>query len=463
MRAFIGMLQATHMRSLFVTLSVAGVVVSSGALNASPAPAVSSVLPNGITLVTRADRTAPRIAISLVVRAGVGDETAETAGWRRLLTEAMLRASLRGSASQTARTMSQLQREAEAAGGRSGAGVTDDVIEFWATGASGNASQLLDLLLSVVQSPRLGDQDIKAARDRLLSRLDTENDDVARRAIAALRSQLYRDARGELTAYGLPENGTEASLNALTADRVRDYYKSYFQPARFVIAVTGDFDEARLKARLANAATAPQTPVAGGATPYFAPPNGGQPPLVVRQMNTPGAWIFISYPVPGLHDADQPAVRVLAAALGESSSSRLSQRLLSSRPLSRRAGATAAQVAVQYAPRRFSSEFIAFAQSDAQHVEDVKNAMLDEVRKLRETPLSKMELARAKNYVQGNWAVEREGLHERAFRAAFAPAVGATSDTDWPARVGAVTAEDVRRVAAKYMQAYAVALIMPEE
>jgi predicted Zn-dependent peptidase len=37
------------------------------------------------------------------------------------------------------------------------------------------------------------------------------------------------------------------------------------------------------------------------------------------------------------------------------------------------------------------------------------------------------------------------------------------NDWDWPARVAAVTAADVRRVAQRYLNDYAVALIMPED
>jgi predicted Zn-dependent peptidase len=109
-------------------------------------------LPGGLTLVTRVDRNAPRVAISLLVRAGAVDETSNDAGWRRLLTETMLRASLPENGD-GAITGLQMQKLAEDAGGRIGATVGDDVIEFWATGDSRNASTLARLVADCGAAP----------------------------------------------------------------------------------------------------------------------------------------------------------------------------------------------------------------------------------------------------------------------------------------------------------------------
>jgi len=460
-----------HKPTLFL-LSVLGVLaVYAWPVVAAPAPVVATTLPNGITLLTRTDHTSPRVAISLLVRAGAANETEATAGWRRLLTDAMLRASLRspapstgGASAANARTAVEMQRAAEVAGGSIGAIVSDDFIEFWGAGTSADASQLMDLVLALAWQPRLADKDIDGARQRLLARIDDEADVVALRAVAALHSQLYRDARGELAAYGLPSGGTAESLAAVTNQEIRDLHNTYFRSGRFVVSVVGDVDVKALRARLGKIATGGGPAlVATGTVPYFQPPNVAQPPLVVRQMQTPSAWVFISYSVAGFSSGDEPALRVLAAVLGESSRARLPRRLLSKSLLPDMSGAVALQAVVQFTPRRFASEIVAFAQTGTQNVDAVKNAILDEVSKLRDKPVSASELETAKRYVRGAWAVEREGLRERAFQAAFAAAAGGAPDTTWPDRVATVTAADVQRVARKYLQAYAVALIMPEE
>src|SRR5687768_4663871 len=82
-----------HKKTGFVTaLLLALSAVHVAPVAAVPAPAALTSLRNGITLIASTDHIAPRISVSLLVRAGAADETPRTAGWRRLLTDSMLRA-----------------------------------------------------------------------------------------------------------------------------------------------------------------------------------------------------------------------------------------------------------------------------------------------------------------------------------------------------------------------------------
>ena len=447
-------------------------LLSVSALNApvqaAPAPETQINLPSGQTLILRPDHTAPRVAISLQVRAGAANETVENAGWRRLLTDAMLRAA-RAPGSQEFITGLQLQRMADTLGGQVGAAVGDDNIAFSLSGSSAKLPELLALIQTLVEHPRLSDADIDRARRGLLARLDEENNDVSERASTAIRERLYRDERGELVAYGLPGGGSLQSLNALTGERVRELHQRYFAASRQVIAIAGDFDPAAVQELLPK--TSPSGPVAFPSySPYFATPDVKQPPLVVRQMETPGAWVFITYTTGGSQDvgaADWPALQVLAAALGKSPQARLPKRLLDTR--SRNVALpTAETLVIDFAPRRFRGEFVLFALTSINQVEGVKNVMLSEVQRLKDTPLSASELAGARNFARGAWATDRQTLQERAYQSAltFSLTAGVNQtpllDSSWPARLQKVSAADVQNAAKKYLNAYAVALMLPQ-
>jgi predicted Zn-dependent peptidase len=416
-------------------------------------------LSNGITFVTRPDTIAPRVGLSLVIRTGAADETPETAGWRRLLVNAMLRGTPKGyelPAGSTLDDAEALPRAAEKAGGALGATVGDDFVEIYAVGDSQKAEGLLDLALAFWQKPRLSDEDLKNARERTQSQLEADDLDTAGKTQAALRSQIFRDARGELSAYGLPDFGTTESLAKLSDEKLRALHATRLATGRLTVAATGAFDAAALRQKLESL---PASASGEPKTPFFAPPKAGAPALVVRELPIPSAWVFVSYPLAGNTNNDAAALRVLAAALGDSSKARLPGRLLKSQIMG--SSPVASTVAAQFIPRRYAGEMVLYAQTGPQNVERVKNALLDEIRKVRETPLSALELESAKVYARGSWSIERQNLRERAFQTALGPALGAPADTTWPARLQSVSSADVQRVAKKYLGSYAVALVMP--
>jgi predicted Zn-dependent peptidase len=430
---------------------------------AQPVAAKSSSLerlPNGITFIARPDKIAPRAAISLVLRVGAADETPQTAGWRRLLVNAMLRGVPKGYESSVTglEATEALPRAAEKVGGTLGATVGDDFVEIFVVGDAEKAPELLDFALAFWKNPRLSDADIDAARERTQNQIEADDLDTAGKTQAALRSQLFRDARGELSAYGLSDFGTTASLASLSNEKIRAFHAQKLVSARLTAAATGNFDAAALREKLKNQ---PALLPRDAAPPSFARPKAGSPALVVRELPVPSAWVFVSYPLAGNTQNDAATLRVLAAALGDAKDARLPARLLKSRPLG--SAPSAISVAAQFIPRRYGGELVLYSQTGPQNVERVKNALLDEIRRLRDAPLSNSELQSAKTYARGTWSIERLGLRERAFQTALAPALGGPLDTTFPTRLQSVTSAQIQAAAKKYLQAYAVALVMPGE
>lgn len=421
--------------------------------------APAQTLPSGVQFVTSLDRTAPRVAISLLIGAGAADETPDTAGWRRLLVGALIRSAPQGYDEGASETEKQeaLTRAAEQLGGTLSVSVGDDVTEFSVVGESARGVDLLKLALALLQNPRLSDEDLNKARERQLDRVDAEDLDVNNRIETGVRSQIFRDASGDLTGYGLPDNGTQSSLQALDNAALRAL-QAKFARAPLTVAAAGDVDVAGMRAVLeVLPARAPITPAA----PAFAAPKVGAPPLVVRELPTDGAYVFVSYPLADFQPADAPAMRVLVAALGDAKGARLAARLSNGNLVKN--APQAEEVGAQLLPRRYANEVLLTAQTDAQSVDGVKNVLLDEVRKLREGTLSATELQRAKAYARGDWSLERQGLRARAFLTGLPVATGQTPDATWLARLDAVSAADVKRVANQYLKPYAVALVMPKQ
>jgi predicted Zn-dependent peptidase len=93
------------------------------------------------------------------------------------------------------------------------------------------------------------------------------------------------------------------------------------------VAGAGDLNMPALRARLEKLAVTAETPIAPVPPSLFALPGKSDPVLIVRQVPTRDAWVFVSFRVAPSTSADAPALRVLAAALGEEPNARLQRRV----------------------------------------------------------------------------------------------------------------------------------------
>lgn len=412
-------------------------------------------LPNGFRFVSKEDRESPRVALSLQVRVGASDENAQNAGWRRLYAGAALRG-VPASFDRKVQTDDGfgLTRLAEDAGGTAGITVSDDVIEFWAVGDSGRAPQLLELLLQMWQSPRLSDDDIARTRTRLSEQLDAQDLDLASQTNAALRSQEFVDASGQPVSYGLSEIGTTASLAFLTPERVRELRQKVAQSPATLSAV-GDVNEAALRARL-NQLPAPLAVPAPA--PQFKAVGTTKPVRITRDVPVQIAFIFLSYPLGHVRAEDAPTLRLLSAALSDIPNARLTKRLLGG-------GAGAPQalsLSSQFVQRRDGSELLISAQTAPARVQAVTRAIVEEVRRLREAPLSPGEFAEARDFARGDWALSRQSLRDRAFLVGQTLTNVGAPDGLWPGLLAASSPQRAQAVAKRTLGSYAAAFVVPK-
>jgi zinc protease len=438
------------MKIMFKKLFLAVIVA---ALSFTPVfAAPTQTLPNGIPLIVDPVQMAPYVSMTVLIKAGAADETAETAGWRQLLASAMMRATANG---KEVLEGPQLTQAAEAAGGQINAQVLDDAIAFTAAGDSAAQEELANLLLNVVLHPRLSDADFSAARSGMLRNLNAADRNGVpdhSRATEALQALLYRDANSkEPITYGLPPEGTVDSLAALTDDKLKSLYQKYFASAHMIISVSGDIDRSDLEKVFSQVPVV--TADAQSATLHYSAI--APAPSQTIQMNTPAPWILLGFRInsAAISSAkDLAALRVLTAALAETAPSLLSQKLLS--PVGKNP-ALADQVSGQLSIRKEGSELMLAVQSDAAHLAASKTAVLQVVNDLKTKSLSAAQIEAAILYAQGDWASTRDSSTIRAVLAGYAKVQGIFPDDQWPTQLKSVTAADVQNVAKRYLNQYA--------
>jgi zinc protease len=409
---------------------------------AAELPVARRVLPSGMTVVVREDPGVGVVAASLQVRAGSMFETEQTAG----LTHFVQRVLLRGTDRRSARALAEA---AEELGGSLEASGEVESAEVRVAAIARQWEPLLALLAEVVLEPTFPAAEVERERGLLLGQLQTRADNPFPRAF----DTALRDVYGAHP-YSWPPLGRRESVTQVTREALVAHYRAIYRPDRMVLAVSGNVPRAAVIAAAERLFR--RLPAAGGAPapPGVDPTPRGEPRVVERDAKQ--AQILVGFLAPPLMHADYAAVRVLAMVLGGGMSSRLFTELRDRRGL-------AYSVGVLATARTGPALFAPYLGTAPPNAEAALAGMLAEVDRLREQRVDERELARAKAYLLGNLAMDRRTSSRLAWYLAFYELVGA--GWDWPQgfvrAVEAVTAEDVARVAQRYLVKPTVVVLRP--
>ena len=384
------------------------------------------------------DRTLPLVNIGVYVRAGqylepAGKEgLAELTGW--LLAHG-------GAGTNTAEQMEErlafLAADLEADIADTQGSVSLNLL-------SKDLDEGLGILKDVIFAPHFQDDKITLRKQQLLQEMKQRNDDSA--AIEAREKVIL--ALGEN--FWMNRYPTAASLDALTRSDVESFHHRWFLPENFVIAVSGDFDRAEMIAKLEK--------LFGDAHS-----GGGSPPIPTNTVFcAPGIYLVnkpdvnqgrVSMFLPGIQrdNPDFYAVTVMNDILGGGGfTSRILNRVRSDEGLAYSAGSRFSGGV--YFPLTFTALF----QSKSRTVAYAASIVLEELKKIAAAPVTDAELNIAKRaYIERfprNFATKSQVaavLASEEFTGRYA-----TDPQYWKkfrAKIDAVTAADVQRVAKKYL------------
>jgi predicted Zn-dependent peptidase len=246
--------------------------------------------------------------------------------------------------------------------------------------------------------------------------------------------------------YGQPVAGHLADLESLTRREVEAYYERFYGPNNVVVAIVGDIDP-DLAERWARR--------------YFADiPRGEDPPVVAAEEPPQNAerrveveWdaeprLRMGWHIPAHLHPDDPALAVLGAVLTGGRTARLQRRLVMEERIA--SGISAFTGPGDRHPRLFLIEALPRSPHTTAEVEV---AVYEEVARLAAEGPTADELERVQNQIAAGNVRRIEANLGLAFQLADSESLA--GDWRWTfqeaARLSAVTAADVRRVAAQYL------------
>jgi len=393
-----------------------------------------TVLNSGMVLLTSEQRALPMVSIELLIDAGSRHEPANQAGLANLTSKLLTYGTQKRSAVQISETLDFM-------GASLAAGCGEDVATVSMTILKKDLAAGLDLLAEILTQTNFPQAEIDRQKQAVIASIRAREEDPGAVAATAFAAALFPKSP-----YGRPVEGTEASVKGLQQKSLQEFFARYYRPNRAIIAVVGDVAEQEI-AQALNKAMKGWSKGAPGTKPS-APAEVGKPQLVQVKKDLTQANIVLGHNGVVRGNPDYYAIQVMNYILGGGGfSSRAMDAIRNERGL-------AYSVYSYFGAEKSHGAFQFVMQTKNETAAEAIRIAKEEMRRMREQPVSEQELNDAKDYLIGSFPLRFDT--NRKVASFLAQVEYYELGLDYPERyaefIRKVTRDDVLRVAKQYLR-----------
>jgi zinc protease len=422
------------MKKIFVlALIVGSLLVSSGFGETAMTPH-RSVLNNGMVLLTSEQRTLPMVSIEMLIHAGARYDLPKQDGVANLTAELITEGTKRRSALQISESLDFLGASLSA---RSG----EDLASISLTVLKKDLPAGLELLAEVLTSAVFPQEEIERQKHAVIASIRAKQEQPGEIAEMRFAAAVFPQTR-----YGRPVEGTETSVKAIPQASLRKFYQRYYRPNRSIMAIVGDISHQEMTEALNQAFRSwskGEPPPDRLALP--AEPESG---TIRVNKDLTQANLIVGQRGVGRENPDYYALQVMNYILGGGGfSSRAMDSIRNQRGL-------AYSVYSYFGAEKGRGTFQFVMQTKNETALQAIDIAKEEIRRIRQMPVSEAELNDAKDYLTGSFPLRFDTMGKVANFLAQVEyfELGLDYTERYPNLIRKITIDDVRRVAQTYLE-----------
>ncbi len=429
---------------LLVTLLLVAAVATATAQAPAPAPPrpgpaltagiSETVLPNGLRVLTKEVRSAPVVSFSVWYKVGSRNEHTGITGVSHLLEHMLFKGTQRYRVGEIPRTLFLN-------GAAFNASTYYDWTNYYATVASDRLELAMQIEADRMVNSRIDKADLDSEMTVVRSELEGGENSPGRLLWQAVTATAFM-----AHPYQWPVIGWRSDVENVPRELLYRYYKTHYGPNNATAVIVGDFDT-RKALELVRKHFGALKPIPAPAPVYTVEPpqRGDRRVTVERSGSLP--MVMVAYKAPAANHPDAYGLDVLAMVLGEGRTSRLYQGLVEKQI------ASSADAGIP----SLRDPFLFYVSATARPgvtPDKVEAALLDEVERVKTTPITADELGRAKSRVEAEFVFQADSVTSQARQIGYWAMVDDWRYlTTYVDRIRALTPDDVQRMAQKYLVA----------
>jgi zinc protease len=406
------------------------------------APPASFTLGNGLQVVVIPDHRTPVVTEMIWYKVGSADETPGKSGLAHFLEHLMFKGTAKHPAGEFSQTVLKI-------GGNENAFTSTDYTGYYQRVPRDQLNRMMEFEADRMAGLILKDENVLPERDVVLEEFNMR---VANNPDARLTEQIMA-ALYLNHPYGRPVIGWHHEIEKLDREDALAFYRRFYAPNNAILLIAGDVEASDIRPMVEKnfGPVAPQPAIpAQRLRPQEPEPVAPRTvTLADPQVEQPTVKRF--YLVPSASTAtsgESAALDVLAQLLGGGSNAYLYRALVVDRPLAVNAGAAyqgtsldATQFSISVSPK----SGVEFAQ-----VEQVVDSVIADV---IQNPIRAEDLERVKTQLiaEAIYAQDSQAMLARWYGGALTTGLSIEDIRSWPERIRAVTAEQIRAAAQKWL------------